>query len=150
MQALGVATALHDAAGELVDDLHLAVHHDVVHVAVEQELGLERLLQVVRQLAGRVGVDVVDAEHGLDLLQAALGGVDGLLRLVHVEVGLGHEADHDARELIVRLGRCVPAPEMMSGVRASSMRMESTSSTMAKWWPRCTRASARVTMLSRR
>ena len=45
---------------------------------------------------------------------------------------------------------CVPAPEMMSGVRASSMRMESTSSTMAKWWPRCTRASARVTMLSRR
>ena len=105
VQALGVAAAFHDAAGELVDDLHLAVHHDVVHVAVEQELGLERLLQVVRQLAGRVGVDVVDAEHGLDLLQAALGGVDGLLRLVHVEVGLGHEADHDARELIVRLGR---------------------------------------------
>ena len=29
-------------------------------------------------------------------------------------------------------------PEMMSGVRASSMRMESTSSTMAKAWPRCT------------
>ncbi len=44
----------------------------------------------------------------------------------------------------------VPAPEMMSGVRASSMRMESTSSTMAKECPRCTRAPARVTMLSRR
>ncbi len=54
VQALGVAAALHDAAGELVDDLHLAVHHDVVHVAVEQELRLERLLQVVRP-AGRTG-----------------------------------------------------------------------------------------------
>ena len=60
---------------------------------------------MVRQLARRVGVDVVDAEHGLDLLQAALGGVDGLLRLVHVEVHLGDEAGHDARELVVRLGR---------------------------------------------
>ena len=32
------------------------------------------------------------------------------------------------------------APEMMSGVRASSIRMESTSSTMAKLWPRCTQS----------
>ena len=31
-----------------------------------------------------------------------------------------------------------PLPEMISGVLASSMRMESTSSTMAKLWPRCT------------
>ena len=105
VQALRPAAALHDAAGELVDDLHLAVHHDVVHVAVEQELRLERLLQVVGQLARRVGVDVVDPQHGLDLLQAALGGVDGLLRLVHVEVHLGDETGHDARELVVRLGR---------------------------------------------
>ena len=67
MQALGVAAALHDAARELVDDLHLAVHDHVIDVAMEQELRLERLLQMVRQLAGRVGVDIVDAEHGLDL-----------------------------------------------------------------------------------
>ena len=86
VQALGVAASLHDAAGELVDDLHLAVHDDVVHVAMEEELGLQRLLQVVRQLAGRVGVDVLDAEHDLDLLKAALRGVDGALGLVHVEV----------------------------------------------------------------
>ena len=32
---------------------------------------------------------------------------------------------------------CSPIPEMIRGVRASSMRMESTSSTMAKAWPRC-------------
>ena len=29
---------------------------------------------------------------------------------------------------------CSGAPEMISGVRASSIRMLSTSSTIAKWW----------------
>ena len=104
VQALGVAASLHDAAGELVDDLHLAVHDDVVHVAVEEELGLQRLLQVVRQLARRVGVDVLDAEHDLDLLKAALRGVDGALGLVHVEVDALFEAGHDPGELLVGVG----------------------------------------------
>ena len=35
-----------------------------------------------------------------------------------------------------------PWPEMIRGVRASSMRMESTSSTMAKAWPRWTSSLA--------
>ena len=48
------------------------------------------------------------------------------------------------------LAESVTRPEMMSGVRASSMRMESTSSTMAKWWPRWTMSDARIAMLSRR
>jgi len=39
---------------------------------------------------------------------------------------------------------------MMSGVRASSMRMESTSSTIAKLWPRWTVSSSVQAMLSRR
>ena len=47
MQALGVAAALHDTARELVDDLHLAVDDNVIDVAMEQELRLERLLQVI-------------------------------------------------------------------------------------------------------
>jgi len=39
---------------------------------------------------------------------------------------------------------------MMRGVRASSMRMESTSSTMAYKWPRWTMDSRDWDMLSRR
>ena len=104
MQALGVATAFHDATRELVDDLHLAVNDHVIDVAMEQELRLERLLQVVGQLAGGVGVDVVDAEHGLDFGEAGLGGVDGLLRLVHLEVLIELQGGHDACELVVRIG----------------------------------------------
>ncbi|SKY04578.1 Uncharacterised protein [Mycobacteroides abscessus subsp. abscessus] len=41
-------------------------------------------------------------------------------------------------------------PEMISGVLASSTRIESTSSTTAKLWPRCTRSSSACAMLSRR
>ena len=45
----------------------------------------------------------------------------------------------------------VAGPEMMSGVRASSMRIESTSSTIAKWCPFCTTCSGACAMpLSRR
>ena len=43
-----------------------------------------------------------------------------------------------ANSLNQRLASPDAGPEMMSGVRASSMRIESTSSTIAKWWPRCT------------
>ena len=46
MQTLAVAASLHQAAGELVDDNHLAIAHHVIAVAFEQHLGLDRLLQV--------------------------------------------------------------------------------------------------------
>ena len=41
-------------------------------------------------------------------------------------------------------------PLMISGVRASSMRIESTSSTIAKLWLRWTHSSMEPAMLSRR
>ena len=61
MQALGVTTTLHDAARELVDDLDLAVHDGVILVAMEHELSLEGLLQMIGKLAVGIGVQVVDA-----------------------------------------------------------------------------------------
>src|SRR4029077_11614324 len=45
VEAFRPAPALHDAAGELVDDLHLSVFHDVVDVALEERLALEGLDQ---------------------------------------------------------------------------------------------------------
>jgi hypothetical protein len=41
-------------------------------------------------------------------------------------------------------------PLMISGVRASSIRIESTSSTIAYRCPRCTMSCSRIAMLSRR
>ncbi len=80
VQALRVAAADHHAAGELVDDHDLAVFDHVVDVALEQELGLERLLQVVDQLARRVGVDVVDAEKAFSSLRSP-SSVAAMVRL---------------------------------------------------------------------
>ena len=61
VQALAPAAAFHDAAGELVDDLHLAVLDDVVDVALVERLRLERLDQVVDELDVARAVEVLDA-----------------------------------------------------------------------------------------
>ena len=47
VQAVGIAASGHEAAGELVHDDHLIVLHDVVHVALEDLMGLEGLQNVV-------------------------------------------------------------------------------------------------------
>ena len=145
VQALRVAAAVHEAAGELVDDEDLAVLDDVVHVALEHELRLQRLLQVVHQLAGRVGVDVLDAEPA-----ARPSGRPPRWRRSSSSPRRARSRP-PARRRGTTFANClyasadfVPAPEMMSGVRASSMRIESTSSTMAKAWPRCTRSSGSI------
>ena len=57
VQAVGIAPARHHAAGELVDDDHLAVADDVVLVAREQLVGAQRLVDVVH---GRDVLDVVE------------------------------------------------------------------------------------------
>ncbi len=105
VEALGPAPALEDAAGELVDDPHLALLHDVVLVALEQLLGPQRGLQLVDQVLGDLVVHVVDAERLLDGLDALLGGRDGALLLVDVVVDLALEAPDDGGELVVDLRR---------------------------------------------
>ena len=89
VQALAPAAAFHDAAGELVDDLDLALLDDVVDVALVERLRLERLRQVVdEEDVGRV-VQVVDPERALDGGDRGLRGRDGLELLVVEEVGAG-------------------------------------------------------------
>ena len=91
VQALRPAAAVEDAAGELVDDLDLAVDHRVVDVALVERLGLQRLQQVVDQRAVLGLVEVVDAEELLGLGDAALGDRDVLVLLVELVVVVGHE-----------------------------------------------------------
>ena len=70
VQSLRPATARHRAAGELVDDQHLAVLHDVVHVALVQRVRAQQLVHDVQPLGLRRVVDL-DLPPRLDLL---LGG----------------------------------------------------------------------------
>ncbi len=47
MQPFRIAPARHHAAGEFVDDHHLAVAHDIVLVALEQLVRAQRLIDVM-------------------------------------------------------------------------------------------------------
>ena len=91
VQTLRPAPALEDPAGELVDDLDLAVDHRVVDVALVQRLGLQRLVQVVDEVAVLGAVEVVDAEEALGLGDALLGDRDRLVLLVELVVEVGDE-----------------------------------------------------------
>ena len=122
VQAFAPATPLHDPAGVLVDDLHLAVLDHVVDIALVQRLGLERLAQVVDELHVARVVEVVHAERVLDRIEGGLRRRHGLVLLV-VEIvrarqlglvlslrrlagrRLTAEIAHDPREVVVG-GRC--------------------------------------------
>jgi hypothetical protein len=78
VQAVAVAAAGHEAAGELVHDDDLALFDDVVHVALEQGVGLEGLVDVVQQLdVGRVvevfGLEQLSAWATPSSVRATLG-----------------------------------------------------------------------------
>ena len=107
VETLAPAPTLEDAAGELVDDLHLALGDDVVLVAVEQLLGAQRLGELVHEVLVDVVVEVRDAERLLDAADALLGGHHGALRLVDLVVTLALQAAHDPSELVVELGGVV-------------------------------------------
>ena len=97
VQAFGEAPARHHAAGELVDDDDLVVADDVVLVALEQAMRLQRVVDVVDD--GDV-LDVVErgalehsgfAQEVFELFRALLGEVRRALLLVDlVVVGLEH------------------------------------------------------------
>ena len=49
VQAVGPAAARHEAAGELIDDEHLAFLDHVIHVPLEQGMGAQRLLHMMER-----------------------------------------------------------------------------------------------------
>ena len=72
VETLRPAPAFHDPAGELIDDLHLAVHDDVVVVSHVERLRLHRLDQVVHELGVPRVVEVLDPERTLHRLDGRL------------------------------------------------------------------------------
>ena len=99
MHPLAVAAAVQDAAGELVDDEHLTVDHDVVLVLFVKLLGLQRVVQETDQRGVHRLVEVLDAEQVLDGRDAVLGDGDGALLLVHLVVLVAFEARDHTGEL---------------------------------------------------
>jgi hypothetical protein len=92
------------SAGELVDDEHLAVADDVLLVAVEELLGLERVVQVADERGVDRLVEVLDAELVLDELDALLVDGHGPLGLLHLVVDVLLQQRGQPGELLVPAG----------------------------------------------
>ena len=104
VDAFAPAAALEDAAGELVDDLHLAALDDVVLVALVQLLGLQRHRQLVHQVLLHLVVQVRDVERLLDLFDAGFERHDDALVFFDLVVDVALQRAHDRRESVVQLG----------------------------------------------
>jgi hypothetical protein len=104
VQSFGVAAALEDAPGELVDDLHLAVVDEVVDVALIELLGSQPDVEVMDEIDVGVVVHVVDAEDLLDPRHPVFGGHHLAFGLVDLVVLVTAEPFHDPGEVPVPLG----------------------------------------------
>ena len=111
MQAVGEAASGHDAPRELIDDDDLAVLDDVVAVAFHERLGAQRRHEAVGVLDVLRRVEVLHADHLLDLRHGAICRRDRLLLLVDLVVrtllerrdGMCH-LDIDVRRLLAGAG----------------------------------------------
>ena len=104
MQAVGPAPARHQAAGEFVHDDDFPVLHHVVHVTLEDGVGLQRLVDVVQAAdLGRV-VQVAHAQDALDLGHAVFGQGRGLQLFVDRVIGFTLQPRNDAVDRVVFFG----------------------------------------------
>ena len=89
VQPVREAPAEHQSAAELVDDDDLAVLDDVMHVFLEQIMGLERLIDLVGHVGmGHVGEQPGRLEKLLALGNALRGEHDGLFLFVDDEISV--------------------------------------------------------------
>ena len=101
MQAVGPAPARHQATGEFVHDDDFAVLHHVVHVALENGVGLQRLVDVVQAADLRRVVQVAHAQNAFDLGDAVFGQGRGLQLFVDGVIGLALQTRNHAVDGVV-------------------------------------------------
>ncbi len=89
VQTVAPAAARHQTAGEFIDDDHLAVLHDIILIALENDVSLERLLNVVVPLHVLRLIHVADAEQLLHLQHAFFGEGGGAVFFIDGEIAGG-------------------------------------------------------------
>src|SRR5436305_13892899 len=104
MQTLAVPAPGHLTPGELIDDDHLAIFDDIIFVALEDDLCLNRILHVARQVEVGLIVDVLDARQLLNLFNACLCENNSTCLLFNGVVKLWLEVPCPASELRILIG----------------------------------------------
>ena len=124
MQAVIEAAAVHQTAGELINDDDLSVLDDVVGVAVHNAAGLDGTVNVMAQGHIISIGQVLHMEERLGLLDAGLGQGSGLALFVHnvitVDLFLGLDLiiQLDNHALFQRLGKIIRALVHHAGILA--------------------------------
>ena len=100
MQAVGIPSARHDTAGELIDDQYFVILHHIIPVTEHQVVGTQRQNDVVLDLQILRVCQVFNVEEILHLLHTGLGQVHDLIFLVdHKVAGLLHHLTHEGIHL---------------------------------------------------
>ena len=95
VQAGGPSAVLRDAAFELVHGFDGGVLHHVVHVAVEQEMGVDGVVHRAVQRQVRLREEVAASQGALENLDAFVGQRDIPAELIEREMRAAMEAAHD-------------------------------------------------------
>ena len=104
VQTVGIAAALHDTAGLLVDDFHLVVDNHILVVEFEEGIGLQQLVDGVNPL----GLDGIILQQFVLAVLLLLGREPQVFKVgklfadvgQHEEVGVVRFAGHDIDTLI--------------------------------------------------
>ena len=110
METVRPTPAGHEPAGELVDDDHLAVLHDVIDVLLEERVGAQRLIHVVQRVDFARIVEVWNREDALDLGHALVGEKYLAQLLVDRVVRFLLEARDHPVDLVVLVGGFLRRP----------------------------------------
>ena len=105
VDAVGVAPAVHQTAGKLVDDDHFAFFNDVLLIEMKEIPRFECRVELMRQLDIALIVEILNAQHLLDLGDARFHDRDGVRFLVDGVVLALFQARDDLRELFVQFAR---------------------------------------------
>ena len=103
VQTVTVAPALHGAPGELVNDHHLTVLDDVIHITFEQDMSLERLIEVMQVFDIARVVEVFQLEQLLTKGNALLVQGDLAAFFVHQIMLVALELAHDPVDVLIQL-----------------------------------------------
>ena len=95
MEAVGPLPARHQPPGELVDDHHLPLLNDVIHVALVEVVGLEGVVDEMGPLHVARGVEALHPGDLLGAAHARLRQRDRVFLLLDLEVFLGAQLPRD-------------------------------------------------------
>ncbi len=131
MQPFVVTPAGHEPAGEFVYDDDFAVFDDVIDVRMHQIARLQRLVDVMQKLHVVQIAQVVYFEEAFGFADALFRQYRRFRFFVQRIIRFIVQTLCESIRHQIHLGAFLALPDMISGVRASSIRIESTSSTMA-------------------